>query len=439
VGLVLLILGLGIGGFYSVWYFSAKAELDEEIAEARRRGEPVWFSDLAPQPVPAEENGALLAVWADARKFFYGVAFDDAATRARQVARYGDGSGRRTVDEPALRAGLDMVAQELAAARQAIAKPRFQWRYDYQTKLPIETLLPHAQNARAVARCLAGEFFLALDEGDVEKALRPIEEQYALAEMLREEPFVVSQLVRVSVASMGTDELGMLLGQTAPTDEQFSRIDKRLKEMEASFRLRDVLLAERACLLTTMENLSEVESDLGIEGARQMGTLPPLVMRDQAFTLRYVRQLAESADRTGPAGVAERKQLEDDLKVQVTKYPLASRLIPAYGGAAAAAGLKHRQSLINARLGLRVDRYWRMHGRLPSDLSDVLDDDMKELPKCLFSDLPPILKPDGAAGFILYTPCQNGVDNGADRSLDPCEGTSAFRVIYVPARADASK
>ncbi|MBI1900660.1 MAG: hypothetical protein HYS13_06060 [Planctomycetia bacterium] len=438
VGLVLAILVLGIGGFYSVWYFSAKAELDDEIAESRRRGEPVWFSELEPPPVPADENGALLAVWANPMAFVrYGAAFDDAATRAREAARKGDGIGRLKVDEPALQAGLDAVAQQLAASREAIAKPHFQWRYDYQTKFPIGILIPHVQNARAVARLLSGEFLLALDEGDVENALRAIEEQYALAELFRQEPTLVSHLVRIAIASMATDNLEILLGRAELTDDQFSRIDRRLKEIEASFRLREVILAERAGLLTTMENMSEADG-LGMEGTRGMSMLPPLVMRDQAFAMRYMRESAEAVDRTGPAGQAERKQLDDDLRAQVKKYPLASMLIPA-SSAAANAGLRHRQSLVNARLGLRVDRYWRKNGRLPGNLSDVLDDDMKELPKCLFSDLPPILKPDGAAGFLLYTPCQNGVDDSADRSLDPWEGGLAFKVIYRPAAQSESK
>jgi hypothetical protein len=166
--------------------------------------------------------------------------------------------------------------------------------------------------------------------------------------------------------------------------------------------------------------------------------LPPLVMRDQAYVLRSMRQSAEAVDRTGPAGMAERQQWEDDLRAHVRTYPLASMLIPA-STAAANAGLRHRQSLVNARLGLRVDRYWRKNGRLPATWSEVLDDDLKELPGCLFSDLPTILKPDGTAGFLVYTPCENGQDDGADTNIDRSEGSSAFRVIYVPARPDAPR
>jgi hypothetical protein len=268
VAIVLLILVLGIGGFYSVWYFSAKADLDNEIAEARRRGEPVWFSELAPPPVPAEENGALFAVWADERKFNVGNGFMRALERAGQVARYGDGSGRRKVDEPELTFALDANRQDLDNARQAIARPHFQWRYDYETKLPIGTLLPHVQNARDVGRLLAAEFHVALAAGDFDKALQVIQEQYALAETQREEFSLIAQLTRISVASMATDELGILLGQAALTDEQFARIDLRLKEMEASFRLRDIVFSERASLLTTIENMSEADGDVGIDGAR---------------------------------------------------------------------------------------------------------------------------------------------------------------------------
>ena len=65
----------------------------------------------------------------------------------------------------------------------------------------------------------------------------------------------------------------------------------------------------------------------------------------------------------------------------------------------------------------------------------MLDDRLKELPKCLFSDLPPIFKPAGEEGFIIYTPCENGIDDGGGRQPDIQEGNTAFQVIYRSAGA----
>ncbi|MDA7979736.1 MAG: hypothetical protein MPJ50_13295, partial [Pirellulales bacterium] len=40
---------------YSIWLYNAQKRRDTAIAEARKRGEPVWFSDLKPEPLLAAE------------------------------------------------------------------------------------------------------------------------------------------------------------------------------------------------------------------------------------------------------------------------------------------------------------------------------------------------------------------------------------------------
>ncbi|MBI1904197.1 MAG: hypothetical protein HYS13_24140 [Planctomycetia bacterium] len=87
VTLVLLILLGGVGGFYGVWHYRANSELQAAIAAARQRGEPVWFADLEPEPIPAEENAAPFFIEAAELLGPESTAFDAALRQAMQTSR----------------------------------------------------------------------------------------------------------------------------------------------------------------------------------------------------------------------------------------------------------------------------------------------------------------------------------------------------------------
>ena len=52
-----LVLLLLMATAYAVWYWRASSALDAEIAKIRERGEPVWFSECRPDPLPPEVDG----------------------------------------------------------------------------------------------------------------------------------------------------------------------------------------------------------------------------------------------------------------------------------------------------------------------------------------------------------------------------------------------
>ncbi|MBI1899523.1 MAG: hypothetical protein HYS13_00235, partial [Planctomycetia bacterium] len=438
VAMFLLVVAMAIGGFYGAWYLRARAELQKEIAGLRERGEPVWFAEIAPPPVNAADNAAPLLLQAVKKlappnRALY-QAFYDALARANEVARYGDEKGSRTaIEEPALVAGLEANGEALAVLRQALQKPRCVFPIDYQTHQPFAILLEHIQQSRELARLLQAEFHLALAKGDVEGALRAIDDGFALSECLREEPFLVSQLVRIVVARLAVDELAILAGRIELSDAQRDRFDERLAAMAASFRLRPCVVAERAGVLTTTEHLSD--NDAAFVGTNvdhyPGGMLRPMVMQEQAFMIRFLSKQAEAVDATGPAGKAMQQAIEQEIQDASVRYMLSKMLMPAVGSVRDA-GIRHRQSLQNARAGLRIDRYFRQNGKLPQDLSGLTDERLTETPKCLYSDLPLILRVEQAEGFSLYGPGDNGSDDGGERTPDAQEGLSAFRVIYKP-------
>ncbi len=429
-----LVVVLLLGGSYTVWYYSAKAKLDRQISAARERGEPVWFSDLRPKPVPAEEDGGPLYLQAVAR-LSKGTSpnsqtWYDASERARLIVKNGDDKGRFRFDEPELQKALDANQEALSLLRQSMQRPYHRFDIDWDTKMPIGIVIEHVQKAREFSHLIRVEFPLAMNEGDIEGAVNAIDEHYRLAEVLREEPFLVSQLVRIAISGQATADLETLAGRTAISPAQFARLDQRLATLEASFRLKDSMLAERASCLTTMEFVQEAKA-MGLDegtGIYSSGLLRPLLMEEQAFAIQTLGNMADAADATGPQGrLAQRSAVDPDGIPR--RFMLNRLLLPAVDKVCDA-GLRHRQSLMNARLGLRVSQRFHATQKLPGTLSEVLDEQLKQLPDCLYSGKPLFYKVQ-EGGFSIYPAGDNGVDDGGGQQPDYQEGPAAFDVEFA--------
>jgi hypothetical protein len=63
------------------------------------------------------------------------------------------------------------------------------------------------------------------------------------------------------------------------------------------------------------------------------------------------------------------------------------------------------------RLALRVDAYYRQHGKLPATLDEVLDEEHTQVPLGTLSDLPVVYKTT-PTGFKIYDVGANLVDDG---------------------------
>ncbi len=429
--LVLLVLLASISGFYGIWYFRARNALAAEIAAARQRGEVIYFSDLEPEPVSTADNAAPIYFQAMRILAPDTVAFDTAIQRADQIVWSPNASERSKFNDTEFQIQLDANRQALNLIRQAFQKPRSQFPCDYRTPRPAGLLLPQMERIPYVARLFSAEFHVARASGDTKRAIQAMEDTYSLAELLREEPLLVPQLRRMRIAEMATKELEILLADGALSDGDFSRIDARLQAMESSSRLRSCMLAERAMLVTATGNLAENKEIHGNETTVYPERyLPPLAMEEQAFVMRYLGEVAAAVDVAGPAGKSTMDSLTAELNQVPTRH-VALRQLMYPPETMRNAGLQHRQRLQNARVALRVDRYWREHGRLPANLSEILDDALTELPNCLFSDKALVFKVHPGGGFSVYGLGENGVDEGADGS-DRQEVNSAFRVLYAP-------
>jgi hypothetical protein len=378
---------------FAVIYELARQELAAAEAAVRRRGEPVRFVELKPTDEAALVVGDRLRTTTE--PFGNWPVFSD---EFRELIHSDPPPG----DYPAFRRAIERfgpVAAEVVALAQ---EPACRFRYDYATPCPACVLLPGVQSLGLVRDLLHAEVIQALGTDRPELAAERLADLLDVSELLRHNPFAVSQMVRSRIGNKAVDLLQTTLARTDPDEDQLRALDRRLAENEASFRLARAVQCERAVLITMLDNLGNEENrnllrdfrdDFVIDRGGAAWRLRwwdsvfyrPRVMEQQVLVLRCTGQIARHVDRPGPAAQKALDRILADLTAELRrrKPSPVSRLFPALGRCRPS-GLTYRQRLLTARLALRVDRFRAEHGRLPERLEQVLDEALAEVPRGLF-------------------------------------------------------
>ena len=378
---VLLVAIVAAGVAYRVWANHCQAEFDAAIAEIRARGEPVWFSELAPKDHPEWDEagrrleqilGHLQPLSEEFNRAFNGVGPPEPENYSALAT--------------AVVENRDVIDEVVDLARTTKCRHAYDYEFDNLVDLPME----HLPGMRAVGELLRVEVLLALEAGDATGAKHALWSGFALAEPLSNEFLAVGILTRNAIVWKALDSLKRILGQISLTAEEFEALDQELATLGQS-RLHQVVLGERAALLTI---LSDLGSQRHLPGNRAW------LASDLARFLQIYAEMAEIIDETGPHGTAKLAALETRIKAHPKRYPLTSTF-SIHAKTLHRAGLMYRQKIINARLALRVCRFRDSQGKLSSTLDEALDTTIPAVPIGLFSDQPVSYR-STSTGFTIW-------------------------------------
>ena len=82
----------------------------------------------------------------------------------------------------------------------------------------IDTLLPHAPQARTVGRLLSADAAMRAHDGDIDGALDSCRAIVAAGRSIGDDPFLISQIVRMAIVEVGLKATSRVLGQGEASD-----------------------------------------------------------------------------------------------------------------------------------------------------------------------------------------------------------------------------
>lgn len=350
---------------------------------------------------------------------------------------------------------LAKVRQPLEEVKAALKKPAFDARLDYRAGFSM--LLPHLSRLKSTANCVSAATMNELHQGELERALQDLEALLALGRCQENEPLIISQLVRMAIASIGMGVSWQALQVPGWTDSQLARMQAGWQSMEFLPAMGRSLEMERAMTSLYYENArsSAKEADAILAAYYGSGGAPPAAIssldqlmdyvsnnfpdlmrrsvyvplwrfawcyQDELNYLQIQQALLEQnrqagALKSGLAAAAFSKQLE----AQQGKLDIYSRLrfaLSAQTGATLghvtgrAVRAETTRQLVLAAIGLK--RYELRHGKPVPNLAALVPEFLPDLPADYMDGQPLRYRLHADGSFALYSVGENGRDDGGD-------------------------
>ena len=403
----------------------------------RKDGRPMSAQDIIPRPVPPDENAAPLYQSAFALLDSASAGNESLANALSQAVAACESDPDSEEKLAALERLLAMpsVVRALDLIDKAAARPRCNFDLPYEQGAMM--LFPHVNGLLKVSRFQAAQALLDARRGNAAAVWRGIETSFRMADSLREEPVLISALVRLAMLNATAARIAAHFDRVPPDDEISARLDAWL------LHARDVapyVLAMDGERLTMGEWLfDENNAKRLIQAAIEVGG-PDLEPRYLAWLLSYrpARQIEHAAY------LRTLKQCTDDLFRPFWEIPAILQPEPTmqkrwYGGvlhsfAPAFYAVRTSVATLQAhvdvvRVGIALKRHKSAHGSYPATLAEIDPQFLAETLLDPFTGQPLVYRLE-SNGFILYSLGENRLDDGGIEENQDNRKSKVFDIVW---------
>ena len=334
------------------------------------------------------------------------------------------------------------VLEELRAASQLPAS-RFPLSYDNES--PGSILLPHLAALKSCAEVLQLRSAAELQNGQPQPALADVRLGLQLADKIRTEPILISQLVRLAMVQIMLQPVWEGLARRQWTDPELVALEAELSKLDIAADFQRGLHGEIACQIGEMERVrrhpEELDSLQVFQADDSSGSLSFLpggpfarLIPSGWFRQNEYRSARTTMDYYFPAADAARGTFSPDLArrgdaavAAEVKSPcpfnlLERVLMPALGNAA-----RHfafgQASVALARTALGLERYRLVRAEFPETLGPLAPQFLAAVPADPIGGQPLKYRRPAADRFVLYSIGWNETDDGGVQVFE--KGASA--------------
>jgi hypothetical protein len=448
-----------MAGLPAVWvaaeHIYGRIALERYKQQLRAQGERLTLAELGLPPTPLENNAApaLLAAAEELQALSKVCPVASRGVPAMRTVAPGRAevlwqqleirSPTQTNTWEELAADLARGDDPLNRVKEALRQPAVmvEIEYDYSRGPSHYSLLRNA------ARWLLAAAVYDLRQGNLDDAVENIAAATSLANMLKHERLVISQLVRMAIDAIATGTIWEALQATDWTDEQLARLqhalesDDLMPDLLESWEVERVmasavfeqLRSERTSLYKDFNTLygqdsfaRRLLSDDDSEGASAFAVWCRAMLwylawshQDELRTMRDWQTLIDQA-RIAAANPprhplpSEGEETRHGFWYSRWKYSV-SRIFnpqPLDGAMARAWRQQTEQQMVITAIALK--RYQLRAGKWPDDLAALTPEFLSDLPRDHMDGQPLRYRKNVDGTFLLYSAGVNGVDDGGD-------------------------
>ncbi len=447
VALAILVVGI-VAGFF--WYDSVNVEerLRQAIAETEQL-DPHWtFPDVEAQRrvIPDEENSIVLLM--SVRQLLPRPTPKEALQLYEDLEKLAPAKQLNAQQMAAVKEHVGKATQAIERARQLADMPHGRYALAYTPDL-ISTMLPHCEALTAAQTWLWLDIWARIQDTDLDGAMGSGKALFNCARAMGDEPFPISQMVRMVRERQALHALERILAHGEPSEPSLADFQRMLEEEEAYPSLLIAARGERAVMDALMRKLEAGELKLS-NLRRAMGFArgfrtryawvddvveifsPSSVKNDHAALLRHMTQCVEAArlpvEDQDPAFATIEKQRKDLPSLASFLFPFLGQVAQTYK--------QSRAELRCAAAAIAAERYRRQHGEWPRSLDALVPAFLSQMPLDPYDKCVLRMKriEDGLVIYAIGPDLQDN-DGYLTRTHPPPPGSDVgFRLWDVPAR-----
>jgi hypothetical protein len=450
-------------------HYQLRAATEAYVAELKAEGEPTELAQVIPPPLPPEQNSAetfreLVALMkADksllATNLVYGMRMVAPGKAMIQWQQPDMRDNDETNSWDDFTAAVAQNAKVFALFRQIIEKPNldFQINYDQGIASLNFTNMYLAESKRSAQR-LETAALCALHQGDTAAAVNNLRAMLALVKAMRDERLVISELVRIAIASMAQSVNWEILQSPNLTDEQLSEMQQDWMSLDFVHGEENALAMEFVSGRITTAKWRNSSSELQdyLESWTRSGlsdhaetSLEILKVRAKVILWRYwwsypdeLRSLkgyevfmksARFAETNDSFQTARANQINELAALNLIKtnddFDYFSNPAKADFHSLLSEDLRSLSAVFNKVMrtetakqvtvaAIALKRYQLKHGKYPADLESLVPEFASAIPFDPMDGQPLCYRRNADGTYLLYSVGENGVDDGGDPSLE---------------------
>lgn len=302
----------------------------------------------------------------------------------------------------------------------------------------LETLLPHVQPCREVNKLFIYDSERLLHTGTAGDVPDRIVAMLNTQAALKDDPFLISLLVRLAIQGLAVDRVERLLGMAVVGDGHLQQLQAAVAQLHAEEPLAQTLRGERALYRVLFENLDQGRlslTDFWAQIDSPASSPPSLSLRlgslmysrnlyhDQAFLLTKFADFLETTRLPVWEQRAKWQESDDELRDLRKQTSVGSQLILALlllpRLPRVTDGVQRTQAqLACATVALAAERFRLANKRWPTSLEELRPRYLTEIPPDPFTGKPLLYVPK-EHGVAIYSVGPDGLDGHGDQLRPP--------------------